>query len=169
MLSSPLLLASITPEDPCLPPRRLTWPDRVQHWNRQFPKYPPIMYSHGWTYGVWYTGKGFAKNQLHGQYPPTFLRRILALWPDVAENWTLHACSGTIQHGIRVDLSPRFNPSVVANVESLPFHDESFELILYDPPYDSDNAKIYGVSKKPPQWPRTMEEFVRVLVPGGHL
>lgn len=149
--------------------RQLSWPERVDHWNKAFPKYPPIMYSHGWAYGVWYTGKGFVKNKLHGQYPPTFLKRALALWPDVEESWVLHACAGTVQHGIRVDLSPTFAPSAVANVECLPFGAASFDLILYDPPYDVKNAEIYGVAPKPPQWGRTMREFLRVLTNGGHL
>jgi SAM-dependent methyltransferase len=127
------------------------------------------MYSHGWTYGVWYTGKGFTKNKLHGQYPPTFLKRALALWPDVPESRCLHVCAGTVQHGVRVDLSPRFGPSVLANAEQLPFRDGSFDLVLYDPPYDKKNAEIYGVAPKPPRWPHVMQEMARVLTPGGHI
>lgn len=145
------------------------WQQRVESWNRVFKKYPPLMHSHGWTYGVWYTGKGFKKNQLHGQYPPTFLKRALALWPDVPEPRILHVCAGTVQHGVRVDLSPSFRPSVLANVEMLPFQDGSFDLVLYDPPYDQKNAEIYGVAPKPPAWGKTMRECIRVLTPGGHL
>lgn len=147
----------------------MTWDERVAQWNQSFPKYPPIMHSHGWTYGVWYTGKGFTKHTLHGQYPPTFLRRALALWPDIPERRMLHVCAGTVQHGVRVDLSPRFRPSVVANAEQLPFASGSFDVVLYDPPYDKANAKIYGVAPKPPRWPQTMTEMARVLTPGGHI
>ena len=149
--------------------RGLTWPERVGHWNAAFPKYPPIIHSHGWTYGVWYTGKGFTKNKLHGQYPPTFLKRVLALWPDVPERRCLHVCSGTVQHGVRVDLSRAFGPSVLASAEALPFTDGSFSLVLYDPPYDRKNAAIYGVAPKPPRWTHAMREMTRVLRPGGHL
>jgi SAM-dependent methyltransferase len=146
----------------------LNWTDRVAGWNRQFPKYPPITYSHGWVYGMWYTGKGFVKNKIHGQYPPTFFKRALALWPDVPESRVLHVCAGSVQHGIRVDLSPKFRPSVLANAEQLPFRDGSFDLVLYDPPYDQKNAEIYGVAPKPPKWPHTMREMIRVLSPTGH-
>lgn len=147
----------------------LTWADRVAHWNQTFQKFPPIVYSHGWVYGVWYAGKGFTKNVLHGQYPPTFLRRALALWPDVPERRFLHLCAGSVQHGVRVDLAPRFRPSVRANVEVLPFLANSFDAILYDPPYDVENAQIYGVAPRPPRWGVTMNEAVRVLTMGGHL
>lgn len=150
-------------------PGRLTWTERVEHWNAQFPKYPPIMHSHGWTYGVWYTGKGFKKNVLHGQYPPTFLKRALALWPDVPESRILHVCAGTVQHGIRVDLSAKFKPTVLANAEQLPFRTGAFDLVLYDPPYDVKNAEIYGVAPKPPRWNHVMAEMTRVLTPGGHI
>lgn len=148
---------------------RLTWPERVEHWNASFPKYPPIIHSHGWTYGVWYTGNGFKKNLIHGQYPPTFLKRVLALWPEAPERRILHVCAGSVQHGVRVDLNPKFRPSVLANAEVLPFLDESFDLVLYDPPYDRANAEIYGVAPKPPRWPQTLREMTRVLTPGGHI
>jgi hypothetical protein len=147
----------------------LSWPDRVARWNKTFPKYPPISYANGWTYGVWYTGKGFKKNILHGQYPPTFFKRALGLWSELPEHRILHVCAGTVQHGIRVDLSTKFRPSVIANAESLPFLDGSFDLVLYDPPYDKKNAEIYGVAPKPPRWPHTMREMTRVLSPGGHI
>lgn len=148
---------------------RMTWQERTDHWNATFQKYPPIVHSHGWTYGVWYTGKGYKKNDLHGQYPPTFLKRALALWPDIPERRILHVCAGTVKHGVRVDLSPKFSPSVLANAESLPFVDGSFDLVLYDPPYDVKNAEIYGVAPKPPRWLHVMAEMTRVLTPGGHI
>lgn len=148
---------------------RPDWAARVTRWNASFAKYPPIVHSHGWTYGVWYTGKGFKKNLIHGQYPPTFLKRALALWPDVPERRILHVCAGSVQHGVRVDLNPKFKPSVLANAETLPFLDGSFDLVLYDPPYDKKNAEIYGVAPKPPRWPHTMREMTRVLSPQGHI
>lgn len=147
----------------------MNWADRVEHWNAAMPKYPPITHSHGWTYGFWYTGKGYRKNVIHGQYPPTFLKRALALWPDVPERRILHVCAGSVQHGIRVDLNPKFRPSVLANAERLPFLDGSFDVVLYDPPYDQVNAEIYGVAPKPPRWPHTMKEMIRVLSPTGHI
>jgi SAM-dependent methyltransferase len=145
------------------------WANRVATWNATFPQYPPLMYSHGWTYGVWYTGKGFKKSMLHGQYPPTFLRRALALWPELPPTQRLHVCAGTVQDGIRVDLSPVFCPSCLANAEQLPFLSASFGVVFYDPPYDLANALVYGVAKRPPRWPQTMREMIRVLKPGGHL
>jgi len=165
----PAMLHTAAAVAPAAVDHRLSWPERVEYWNAHFPKYPPIMYSHGWTYGVWYTGKGFTRNHLHGQYPPTFLRRVLGLWPDVRESRVLHACAGTVLHGIRLDLSPRFQPSVIANVETPPFLDKSFDLILYDPPYDQANADIYGVAAKVPSFARVLPAFVRLLPVSGHI
>jgi SAM-dependent methyltransferase len=146
-----------------------TWADRVDRWNRTFPKFAKTVYDHGWVYGVWYCGKNFKKNLIHGQYPATFLRRAKGLWTELPAHRCLHACAGSIQDDwVRLDLSPTFRPSVLGNVEQLPFRDSSFDLILYDPPYDQANADKYGVAPKPPAFARVLPEFVRVLALGGH-
>jgi len=48
----------------------------------------------GWAYGVWYCGTSFTKVKLYGQYPPTFLKRALAPFPDAKD--VLHAPSGSL-------------------------------------------------------------------------
>src|SRR5882672_2394367 len=67
----------------------------VANLNRAFPKYPITMEDKSWIYGVWYCGTSWTKIILHGQYPPGFLKRALALFPQAKD--ILHCPSGTIE------------------------------------------------------------------------
>jgi SAM-dependent methyltransferase len=122
----------------------------------------------GWTYGVWYCGTAWQPVKLHGQYPPTFLKRALSLFPDAKD--VLHVPSGTIEgHGVTVDrvVDEVRRPMIVADAAALPFRDESFDLVLSDPPYSREDSEKYGC----PPWPqkKAMAEARRVLRLGGHL
>src|ERR1700752_4929145 len=98
--------------------------------NMAFPKYPITVEDKGWVYGVWYCGTSWDRVRLHGQYPPTFLRRALALFPQ-AQN-VLHCPSGTVQHGVTVDIMQDEvrRPMIQADAARLPFADSSFDLYL---------------------------------------
>lgn len=140
----------------------------VAHANRVHPKYPMTDEDKGWIYGVWYCGTSWTPVKLHGQYPPTFLKRALALFPDAED--VLHIPSGTIEgHGVTVDrvADEVRRPMIVADASALPFRDESFDLVLSDPPYSKEDSKKYGC----PPWPqkKAMAEAWRVLRPGGHM
>ena len=136
--------------------------------NVAFPKYPRTVADKGWVYGVWYCGTSWTKVHLHGQYPPTFLKRALALFPDAKD--VLHCPSGVVTGpGRTVDLvrDETRCPQIIARAECLPFADSSFDLWLADPPYSKDDAAIYGT----PPFPiiRMMKEAHRVVRPGGYL
>jgi SAM-dependent methyltransferase len=141
----------------------------VVHLNASFPQYPITIQDKGRTYGVWYCSRSFQKAKLYGQYPATFLKRALALFPDARD--ILHCPSGTVQGvpGITVDMvrDAVRCPQVVADACALPFRDESFDLSLSDPPYSDQDAKNYGTGHFPLR--RAMQEFHRVLRPHGHL
>jgi len=141
----------------------------VAHYNKQFKKYPDLNESKGWIHGVWYCG-AFYTSSLYGQYPPTFLKRALALFPTVKEDRIMHLPSGTLTGpGMTVDLirDEIRKPKVQASAEKLPFEDNSFDLILSDPPYSKEDSKKYGC---PPFPLRGMfQEARRVLAPGGYL
>jgi len=138
----------------------------VANVNATFPKYPKTVEDKGWIYGVWYCGTAWHKSTLYGQYPPTFLKRALALFPTAQE--ILHCPSGKVigpgvtmdrvHDGVRV-------PQVVGDAVALPFQDESFDLVLSDPPYSADDAKKYGC--KPFPLNRFCREVHRVLKPNG--
>lgn len=140
----------------------------VQHANRVHHRYPMTVEDKGWVYGMWYCGTAWDKVKLYGQYPPTFLKRALALFPAAED--VLHIPSGTIEgHGITVDrvMDDVRKPMIVADAGALPFRDESFDLVLSDPPYSPADSAKYGC----PPWPqrKAMAEAWRVLRPGGYL
>lgn len=125
----------------------------------------------GWCYGVWYCGTSFTKVKLYGQYPPTFLKRAAALFPNAKD--ILHAPSGQL-----ADLPPGHvtldiyeddvrKPMFRGDCGNMPFKNESFDLILSDPPYSEEDSRIYGCAKFPEK--KFMEECRRVLRPRGYL
>lgn len=140
----------------------------VEAVNAAFPRYPVTVCDKGWVYGVWYCGTSWTKVRLHGQYPPTFLKRALALFPLAKD--VLHCPSGTIEgHGITIDavFDDVRRPQIIADASSLPLLDSSLDLILSDPPYTSDDSKKYGCAPFP--LGKFMKECRRTLRPGGHL
>ena len=110
---------------------------------------------------------------MHGQYPPGFLKRALALFPDAVD--VLHAPSGTLKSEdlpaghvtfdkIKDDVR---RPDHEGDCKDLPFPDSSFDFVLSDPPYSKKDSEIYNC----PPFPlgKFIKESRRVLRPGGHL
>ena len=140
----------------------------VANVNKTFPKCPITVEDKGWVYGVWYCGTSWTRVRLHGQYPPTFLKRALALFPDATN--VLHCPSGTIEgNGITVDLKTCDvrRPMIQADAGSLPFADNTFDLWLSDPPYTSEDSAKYGC--KPFPLGLMIKEAARVIKPNGYL
>jgi SAM-dependent methyltransferase len=140
----------------------------VDNWNRTFPRYPKVMEDKGWVYGVWYCGTAWQKVSLHGQYPPGFLNRALALFPDAKD--ILHCPSGTLTGpGVTVDLKCDAvrQPQYQASADKLPFPDSSFDLYLSDPPYGRADSAKYGCPPYPLS--KSMREAHRVLRPNAYL
>ena len=141
----------------------------VENVNKLFPKYPVTVEDKGWVYGVWYCGTSWTKVILHGQYPPTFLARALALFPEAGD--ILHAPSGQLIDipGTTFDLISDNvrHPDIQGDCANLPFEDESFDLILSDPPYTKKDSEIYGCPPFPIR--KFVKEAHRVLRKGGYL
>lgn len=140
----------------------------VENVNKTFPKYPSTIFDKGWVYGVWYCGTSWDKIILHGQYPPTFLKRALSLFPE-AKN-ILHCPSGTLLGpGITADriVDSKRKPQIQCDAGSLPFKDSSFDLILSDPPYTKEDSNKYGCGPFPLN--KFIAESHRVLKAGGYL
>lgn len=143
----------------------------VENWNNTLGKrFPVTVEDKGWIYGVWYCGTAYQKVKLYGQYPKDFLGRALALFPGVPHDRIMHVPSGTLTGpGMTVDMvkDDVRCPKVQAPCDALPFPDNSYSLIISDPPYSPADSKKYGC----PPWPmrRFMLEAKRVLEPGGFL
>lgn len=135
--------------------------------NAAMPRYPVTVADKGWTYGVWYCPTAWMRSHFYGQYPLTYLKRVLALFPEAKD--ILHCPSGTVTGpGMTVDLirDEQRKPQVLANAERLPFPDASFDLYLSDPPYSPKDSEKYGC---PPFRPKVaMQGALRVLKPGGY-
>lgn len=151
----------------------------INNLNQQFKKYPisftdengDSIEDKGWCYGVWYCGTSFTKTRLYGQYPPTFLKRAIALFPHAKD--VLHAPSGQLDGlpcgHVTLDIhnDDIRKPMYVGDCGNMPFNDESFDLILSDPPYSEEDSRLYGCAKFPEK--KFMLESRRVLRPGGYL
>ena len=140
----------------------------IANYNRSFPDYPKVTRDAGWIHGVWYCGTSWTRIRLHGQYPPGYLERASALFPEAKQ--VLHCPSGTVTGpGVTVDRvrDAVRRPAIVADAGRLPFRDGSFDLVLSDPPYTPADSRKYGC----PPFPigRMMDEAGRVLKPGGYL
>jgi hypothetical protein len=98
-------------------------------------------------YGTWVMGNNYrVKSAYYGGYPPTYLRRIKALFPD-KEN-VLHLFSGQVDQtelpGMRVDSNPEVNPDILDDahrLENVPVG--KFDLVLADPPYSVEDCDHY--------------------------
>lgn len=99
-----------------------------------------------------------------GGFPRFFEENLVKLlgYPDRI----LQPFGGRATYGVRCDLDPTLEPDVVCDAHKLPFDDESFDLVLLDPPYSDEEAQtIYGT---PPLRPSVYtREAVRVTRPGG--
>jgi hypothetical protein len=126
-------------------------PFDIDNYHRVFKKYPKcLMESAGRVYGQFFIGNYYKRKEgYHGEYPPSFLERIYALFPNREK--VLHLFSGTIKDEGRsttVDINPEMNPSIVCNVTEVSQHipPKSFPLVICDPPYSKKDAQIYGTT-----------------------
>ena len=139
--------------------------ERVAAYHQAFPKYPPLVCTDRWLYGVFIIGNRYASPDIYGQYPPTFLRRVKSLFPDCKD--VVHLFSGVVHEDITIDINPALNPSIVADAQDLPLPDNSVDVIFADPPYGPEHAQKYGypmINRR-----KVFQECHRVLKIGGFL
>lgn len=166
----------------------LTLVERAESYARAFPKFPAPRADARWLDAVWMMGNNYRSLApgFYGSYPPGYLRRVGALFPDARR--VLHIFSGSLTSEqardglhedarvLRIDAReephPGVRPDVVADVCSglLPFIGKSFggaDLILADPPYSVEDALHYG----PPMVDRkkALARCAEALAPGGHV
>ena len=116
--------------------------------------------------GVWMLGNNYRGSGFYGAYPPQYLKRLAALFPDAKD--VMHLFSGSLPKGdyVRVDCQGEKAEYIIdAHKLSLHFHKETFGLIYADPPYTKEDAKRYGLPM--PNRKKVLEQCSAVLKPGG--
>lgn len=105
-----------------------------------------------------------------GGYPIGFLKRAFTILGVTDPAQVLHVCSGSMRIGVRVDIRPEMEPTVVADARALPFPEASFEWVMADPPYSREYAaNLYGTGDVYPDPHQLAQECLRVLKPGGRM
>lgn len=104
-----------------------------------------------------------------GQFPRGFMPRIMRKWGRGRKDRLMMFSGAFHQPGwMTVDIRPEVKPKIVADCEELPFPDQSFDLVVMDPPYSEKEAKdLYGL--KYVRMGTALNEAARVLRPGGVL
>jgi hypothetical protein len=148
----------------------MTFDERVEAYSKAFPKYPKMIADKGWMIGVWNIGNNYKGSGYHGSYPPSYLKRVMSLFPDCER--VLHLFSGSLDstvRGTRVDINPALKPDVCGDAESLStlVPQNHYDLILADPPYTGEDAAKYGVPLVNRN--KVVKECWKVLKPGGFL
>lgn len=153
----------------------ITLADRVASFQRAYPDcpdaWPYVSPSGRWLYGTWEIGNDYRnKTGFYGTFPPRFLDRLMALFPEVGAD-VLHAFSGALPAGpyVRLDLHPGRGADVVGNVYDVRalFAGRSFRLIVADPPYTAPDAKRYQVPMVNKR--RAVAALAEVAAPGSFL
>jgi hypothetical protein len=124
-------------------------PFDIDNYHRIFKDYPKcLMESAGRVYGQYFIGNYYKrKNGYYGEYPPGYLKRIRALFPN--RKPALHLFGGTVEpeeDEFTVDINPERNPSVCCEATEIHkyFDKDTFEIIYADPPYSKVDAEKYG-------------------------
>lgn len=146
----------------------LTLVRRAELYHESFPKFPPLYADKRWLSGLWVMGNNYKGSGYYGSYPPTYLKRIMSLFPDAEK--VLHLFSGSLPAGnyTRFDVSGADVEGDVSHLEILmkTLH-RKFDLILADPPYSVEDAEHYGkplISRN-----ETLKQCREILEPGGFI
>lgn len=124
-------------------------------------------------YATWLLGNDYRnKSRYYGAYPPGYLARVMALFPDVStanDTNVLHVFSGSLPPGQyeRCDLvqpaelrcSVYDLPNVILNWRP--------RLVCADPPYSAEDATRYGTPMVDRR--KAIAAIAHVVSPGGHL
>ena len=149
--------------------------ERALSYNNTFKKFSaqaPLMATERWIYGVWIIGNNYQRAMgYYGEYPPTFLKRVYSLFPDVEDCEILHLFSGSLsqsERGDRFDINPDTYPTICGDAEQLSkLVKKKYKLIIADPPYSGMDAEHYGTSMIKRN--NVVKECNKVLEIGGHV
>ena len=121
--------------------------------------------------GTWVMGNNYqVASTYYGGYPHGYLKRIKALFPDKTK--VLHLFGGKVDtsiiNGKTIDINPDMEPDYLGDAHKMSeFIDETFDLILADPPYSVEDCEHYGTSMVKRNI--ILRECVKLLEDKGHL
>ena len=158
---------------------------RVQNYNFAFPKYPKLVYDKGWIYGVWMIGNYYKGSGFYGSYPPSYVDRVMSLFPEMKEKSKVHLFSGSIlkeKGWMRIDIKYfwvygeylrkkmvkyYYKPDLIGDVHKIPLQNSSVDFIMADPPYTAQDAARYAT--KMINRFKVIKQCAMILKPGGFL
>lgn len=153
---------------------KLTLADRAALYNAAFPfpGAPPLVATNRWLAGIWSVGNNYRGSGYYGAYPPTYLKRVLCMFPEVVPERILHLFSGSLSAttpGLRMDIRPDVGADIVGDAHNLSQQVSlgAFDLIMADPPYSKEDAAHYGTRMINRQ--KVVRECAAALAPTGHL
>ena len=105
-----------------------------------------------------------------GGYPLRFMSFAYNVLGVTDPDKVVHLCSGSVTRGIRIDIRPEVNPTIVADCRKVPLSDGSCDWIMADPPYSREYAKnLYGTELFYPTPNEILKEASRLLRIGGRI
>lgn len=109
------------------------------------------------------------KSKYIGSFPLHFEKKLLRLLDiDPDNDAILHPFGGKAEFGFRCDINPDVQPDFVCDAHRLPFKDNSFDLVVLDPPYSEEYSKrLYNTGKL--KFGQYTSEAVRVCKEGGYV
>jgi len=139
---------------------------RADAYSKAFPDWPAPRADDRWLDGMWVLGQDYRGSGYYGAYPPNYLKRVMALFPD-AKN-VLHLFAGSLPPGpyVRFDLKGGDIDGDAHRISEY-FAPNEFDLVLADPPYSIEDAEHYGA----PMVRRNtvLKELRAVVRPGGNV
>jgi hypothetical protein len=126
----------------------MSLPFDIDNYHKVFNKYPKcLMESGGHVYGMWYIGWLYKRKiGYYGEFPPSYLKRVHALFPK--QERILHLFAGTIEDypgATTVDINPDLKPTIVDDVLNISKHIPrgTKNIVIADPPYSKKDAIRY--------------------------
>ncbi len=142
---------------------------RAKLYSDAFPDWPPLRADDRWIDGMWVLGQNYKGSGFYGSYPPNYLKRVTALFPDAER--VLHLFSGSLPKGdyTRFDINKDLDTDYYGDANELSsiFKPNTFDLIYADPPYSGEDANRYGTSMISRN--KVVKECAKVLDVGGYL
>ncbi len=140
---------------------------------KKWPASIPTVGADGRLQGIWLLGNDYrSKTGYWGSYPPAYLTRVTALFPDAER--VLHLFSGSLPKSddyTRFDLREDVDCDVRGDAHQLASHfpGQTFDIIYADPPYTNEDQQKYNPGLKAPHRKKVLHECAKVLERGGLL